>query len=121
MNDKANITNGESGASEEAELIQVEVAYALPEKQFLQAVSVPSGATMYDAVIKSGVLDKFPEIDPDTNPMGIFGKAERKPKARVLAAGERIELYRPLQADPKEVRKKRAAAAKAKRSGGEAG
>ena len=64
---------------------------------------------MYDAVVQSGIADKFAGLDVDAVPMGVFGKAERKPKERVLEEGERVELYRPLIADPKEVRKKRAA------------
>lgn len=97
-------------------MIQVEVAYALPDKQFLVAIDVEDGTSMYDAVAKSGVAEKFPEIDIDSVPMGVFGKSERKPKERVLKPGERVEIYRPLIADPKEVRKKRAAAAKEKRA-----
>ena len=98
--------------------IKIEVAYALPDSQFLLALDVEEGTTMYDAVVRSGVAEKYPEIDPDSVPMGVFGKAERKPKERVLQAGERVEIYRPLIADPKEVRKKRAAEAKAKREEG---
>lgn len=97
------------------EKIDVEVAYALPEEQTLIELKVDPGTTMYDAVQKSGLLNKYPELDLDSVPMGIFGKAERKPKERVLEDGERVEIYRPLIADPKEVRKKRAAEVKARR------
>ena len=90
-------------------MIQVEVAYALPEKQLIVPLNVKKGSTMYDAVVQSGIADKFEGLDVDSTPMGVFGKAERKPKERVLEEGERVELYRPLIADPKEVRKKRAA------------
>lgn len=90
-------------------MIQVEVAYALPEKQLIIPLTVKKGTTMFDAVVQSGIAAKFEGLDIDTVPMGIFGKAERKPKERVLEEGERVELYRPLIADPKEVRKKRAA------------
>ena len=90
-------------------MIQVEVAYALPEKQLIIPLTVKKGTTMFDAVVQSGIADKFEGLDIDSIPMGIFGKAERKPKERVLEEGERVELYRPLIADPKEVRKKRAA------------
>jgi len=90
-------------------MIQVEVAYALPEKQLIVPLNVKKGTTMYDAVVQSGIADKFEGLDVDSTPMGVFGKAERKPKERVLEEGERVELYRPLIADPKEVRKKRAA------------
>lgn len=91
-------------------MIQVEVAYALPEKQLIVPLSVKQGTSMYDAVVQSGIASKFDDLDVDAVPMGVFGKAERKPKDRVLEDGERVELYRPLIADPKEVRKKRAAA-----------
>ncbi len=91
-------------------MIQVEVAYALPEKQLIIPLSVKQGTSMYDAVVQSGIASKFDDLDVDAVPMGVFGKAERKPKDRVLEDGERVELYRPLIADPKEVRKKRAAA-----------
>lgn len=90
-------------------MIQVEVVYALPEKQLIMPVSVKQGTTMFDVVAQSGIADKFDELDIDAMPMGVFGKAERKPKERVMEDGERVELYRPLIADPKEVRKKRAA------------
>lgn len=90
-------------------MIQVEVAYALPEKQLIIPLTVKKGTTMFDAVVQSGIADKFEGLDVDSVPMGVFGKAERKPRERVLEEGERVELYRPLIADPKEVRKKRAA------------
>ena len=90
-------------------MIQIEVAYALPEKQLIIPLNVKKGTTMYDAVVQSGIAGKFEGLDIDAVPMGVFGKAERKPKERVLEEGERVELYRPLIADPKEVRKKRAA------------
>lgn len=90
-------------------MIQVEVAYALPEKQLIIPLTVKKGTTMFDAVLQSGITDKFDGLDVEAVPMGIFGKAERKPRERVLEEGERVELYRPLIADPKEARKKRAA------------
>jgi len=97
------------------EMIQVEVAYALADKQALIAISVPKGSTMFDAAVQSNIVAKFPDLDIDleSTPMGIFGKTERKPKERVLEEGERVDIYRPLIADPKEVRKQRAAKAKA--------
>lgn len=90
-------------------MIQVEVAFALPEKQMIIPLTVKKGTSMYDAVVQSGIASKFEGLDIDATPMGVFGKAERKPKERTLEEGERVELYRPLIADPKEVRKKRAA------------
>lgn len=90
--------------------IQVDVAYATPEKQLVVPVKLKAGASAYDAVVQSGIASKFPELDIDAATLGIFGKTERNPKERVLLDGERVEIYRPLIADPKEVRKKRAAA-----------
>ena len=96
------------------EKLLVEVAYAAPEKQVIIPVHVKPGTTMYDAALQSGIEKQFDNLNVATAPMGIFGKAERKPKERVLQAGERVEIYRPLIADPKEVRKKRAAEKAAK-------
>ena len=95
--------------------IQVEVAYALPDKQMIIELSVEEGASLYDAALASGIADKFAELDLETSEMGIFGKGEKDPKAAILREGDRVEIYRPLIADPKEVRKKRAEAAKQKR------
>ncbi len=93
----------------------VEVAYALPHKQKIVSLSVPEGTSMSDAVALSRMDEYFPELDLAACPLGIFGKAVPKPAERVLQAGERVEIYRPLIADPKEVRKQRAAKAKAAR------
>ncbi len=90
-------------------LINVEVAYALPEKQMILPLTVKQGTTLFEAAVMSGIAEKFEGLDLEATPMGVFGKAERKPKERVLEDGDRVELYRPLIADPKEVRKKRAA------------
>ncbi len=92
------------------DMIKVEVAYALPEKQLIIPLQVKKGTTMFDAAVQSGIAGKFDGLDLEALPMGIFGKAERKPKERILEEGERVEIYRGLIADPKEVRKKRAAA-----------
>ncbi|WP_163832329.1 RnfH family protein [Spartinivicinus ruber] len=98
-----------------AEEIQVEVAYALPHKQKIITMTVPKGITVYEAARQSGIDQVFPEIDWENCKYGVLGKAVAKPKERVLEQGERVEIYRPLIADPKEVRKKRAAQAKQKR------
>lgn len=90
--------------------IQVDVVYATPDKQLVVPVKIKAGASAFDAVIQSGIVSKFPELVIENASIGIFGKAERNPKDRVLQEGERVEIYRPLIADPKEVRKKRAAA-----------
>ncbi|WP_075187686.1 RnfH family protein [Teredinibacter haidensis] len=99
------------------EPIQVEVAYALPHKQKIIALLVEPGTTAMLAVEKSGIAKFFPELDIENAKMGIFGQAlgtkGLKPaKEHVLLAGDRVEIYRPLIADPKEVRRKRAEKAK---------
>lgn len=99
------------------ELIDVEVAYALPERQRLISLRVPQGTSMYDAVLQSGIAGYFPGLDVDQASMGIFSKVEGSPKTRLLAQGERVEIYRPLIIDPKDNRKARAKQAKEKRTG----
>ncbi|MBH9396887.1 RnfH family protein [Pseudomonas aeruginosa] len=95
--------------------IAVEVVYALPERQALLRLSVPAGTSAREAVRLSGIAEVFPELDIQRCPRGIFGKALANPEERPLEAGERVEIYRPLIADPKEVRKQRAARARAER------
>jgi len=96
-------------------VIAVEVAYALADKQKLLRLSVPYGTTVRQAAEQSGMAAHFPGLDLSSSPLGIFGKAVPRPEERVLEEGERVEIYRPLIADPKEVRKQRAAkAAKAR-------
>ena len=90
--------------------IRVEVAYALPERQTLRELRLPEASTVADAIRASGLLEDFPDLDAAR--VGIFGRAVR-PDAR-LSDGDRVEIYRPLVADPKEARRKRAAAAKRK-------
>lgn len=97
----------------EEKLMTVEVAYAQPHKQALLEVEVPVGATALQAAQQSGIAGKFADIDLDNAKMGIFGKVV-SPK-QVLKEGDRVEIYRPLQADPKDVRKARAARAKERR------
>lgn len=92
--------------------ITVEVAYALPERQRIIRLTVPQGTSMLEAVRLSGIAEHFPGLDIDSSAMGIFGKAVPRPAERVLTEGERVEIYRPLIADPKEVRKQRAARAR---------
>ncbi len=85
--------------------IRVEVAYARPEQQALIPVEVPEGATLEQAIVQSRIQEQFPEIQLQTAKVGVFGK-------------DRVEIYRPLLADPKEVRKQRAAEGKRTRKGG---
>lgn len=87
--------------------IDVEVAYATPDKQLIIPLQVDRGVTVEQAVKLSGVLEHFPEIDPEKIKVGIFGKV-CKPDSE-LQAGERVEIYRPLLLDPKEHRRQRAA------------
>ncbi|WP_430461802.1 RnfH family protein [Thalassolituus sp. LLYu03] len=92
-----------------ADVIQVEVAYALPNKQKILTVDVEPGTTMLDAVKQSGIENEFPELDLAEAKFGIFGKATRTPETDVVRAGDRIEIYRPLLIDPKQARANRAA------------
>ncbi len=97
----------------EIELMTVEVAYALPTRQQLIELQVPKGTTAYEAVQQSGIIGQFPEIDIENAKMGIFGQALgtkglKPPKEHVLEPMDRVEIYRPLIVDPKEVRKRRA-------------
>ncbi len=97
----------------EADKICVEVAYALPDKQEIVMLEVLPGTTAREAVTLSGMERFFPGLQLDGLPIGVFGKSVKD--EYVLHAGERVEIYRPLLADPKEVRKRRAAEAKARR------
>lgn len=97
-----------------AEVIKVEVAYALPDEQVLLALDLPLGSTVMDAVQASGLATRFPAISQAQTRFGIFGKIEKEPASRVLKTGDRVEIYRPLLIDPKEARKARAAKAKAR-------
>lgn len=96
--------------------MQVEVAYALPDEQVILAVEVEEGTTVADAVTRSGIRERFPEIDLDNNKLGIFGKLTKPDQP--LRPRDRVEIYRPLIADPKAVRKQRAAEGKAMKKGG---
>jgi putative ubiquitin-RnfH superfamily antitoxin RatB of RatAB toxin-antitoxin module len=99
-----------------ADTIPIEVAYAKPEEQIILSLEVPVGTTLHQAVEQSGILERFAEIDPHTMKAGIFGKLKKTDQ--VLQAGDRVEIYRPLIADPKQVRKQRAAQGKQMKKGG---
>ncbi len=88
--------------------ITVEVAYAMPEKQLILPVAVEEGATMMEAVVSSNITAHFPQIDLNSDKMGLFGKAVKDPTTHVLQAGDRVEIYRPLKIDPKQARVNRA-------------
>lgn len=90
-----------------ADALQVYVVYATPQDEFIHPMRVAPGATIGQAIEGSGVLARFPEINLVTQPVGIYGK--KKTLDTVLRDRDRIELYRPLVADPKDSRRKRAA------------
>lgn len=89
-------------------MISIEVAYARPDKQEIVSVQVPRGTKALEGVKLSGITGIFPEVDPDTIDMGIFGKVIKSPADHELRDGDRIELYRPLKIDPKQARLNRA-------------
>ncbi|EEW07347.1 UPF0125 protein [Vibrio mimicus VM603] len=94
-----------------SEMIQVEVVYALPHEQRVLKLVVEQSATVEDIIRTSGILQMYPEIDLAVNKVGIFSR-NVKLDAKVRDK-DRIEIYRPLLADPKEIRRKRAEQAKA--------
>lgn len=88
------------------ESFKVEVAYARPDKQLILSVEVEKETTIKQAILMSGIVDEFPEIDLHTNKVGIFSKPAKL--TDTLRPRDRIEIYRALIADPKESRRKRA-------------
>ena len=98
-----------------AEKIQVEVAYALLQKQVILGLEVEPDATLEQVIRASGILEQFPEIDLEQNKVGVFGKLGKL--TDTLHPGDRVEIYRPLIADPKLVRKQRAAQGKVMKKG----
>ena len=87
--------------------VGVVVAYATPGREFIKLLDVAPGTTIVQAIEASGVLEAFPDINLATQPVGIYGK--KKPPETVLRPRDRIEIYRPLVADPKDSRRRRAA------------
>jgi putative ubiquitin-RnfH superfamily antitoxin RatB of RatAB toxin-antitoxin module len=98
-----------------SETIKIDVVYALAQKQEIVSLKMPVGGTARQAIEASGLLQKCPEIDLSKNKLGIFAKLT-KPDT-VLRDQDRVEIYRPLIADPKEVRKQRAAEGKVMKKG----
>lgn len=97
-------------------MVTVEVAYALPDKQRIVELQVPVGTTAMEAVVQSGIERLFPEMDIDSAVLGVFSQVlgtKGLPAAAdyALKDRDRVEIYRPLIADPKEARRKRAAKA----------
>lgn len=91
----------------------MEVAYALPHQQDLVQIELPAGATVLDAVQRSGIAGKFEGVDLENATFGIYGQIVAS--SQVVRDGDRIEIYRPLTADPKDVRKARAERARERR------
>lgn len=86
--------------------IQVEVAYALPDQFFLKKITLAAGCNVQSAILQSGILQQFTDIDLRENKVGIFSRPAKL--SDLLNDGDRVEIYRPLLADPKEIRRKRA-------------
>ncbi|WIM06224.1 MAG: RnfH family protein [Candidatus Nitricoxidivorans perseverans] len=96
--------------------IHIEVVYALPERQELIRLKLPAGSSLQQAIESSGLLQRHPEIDLAKSRFGIYGKLAKADT--LLREQDRVEIYRPLTADPKEVRKQRAAEGKVMKKGG---
>ena len=90
--------------------IRVEVVYALPERQYLRNVKLAEGSNVEQAIVASGLLELRSDIDLQSNKVGIYSRPAKL--ADVLNDGDRVEIYRPLIADPKELRRQRAEKAK---------
>jgi len=85
---------------------EVEVAYATPSEQIILKIMAEQGVTVQEAIEQSRIVDRFPEIDVMNDKVGVFGKVAKRDAP--LHPGDRVEIYRPLIADPKAARKKRA-------------
>lgn len=86
--------------------IRVEVVYALPERQYLRTVKLEEGSTVEQAIVASGLLELRRDIDLKSNKVGVYSRPVKL--ADTISDGDRIEIYRPLIADPKELRRQRA-------------
>ena len=98
------------------EPFRIEVAYALPDEQVILTLEGSDGITLREAVEHSGIIARFPEIDLARSKVGVFGKLAKLDTR--LNPGDRVEIYRPLIADPKEMRRKRAEKGKQMKKGG---
>ena len=96
------------------ETFAVEIIYALPERQELKELTVAKGCTVEQAIQQSGILEDYPEVDLAQNKVGIFSRVVKL--GQELRAGDRIEIYRPLLLDPKQIRQQRAEKAKLKKN-----
>lgn len=92
-------------------MVEIEVVYAAVDRQVLLAVTVPVGTSLRAAVQASAIAVHFPQLALADCPLGVFGKVMADADVRAVQPGDRIEIYRPLLADPKEVRRQRAAKA----------
>ena len=97
-------------ADKTADMLHVEVVYALPGETTVIPVAIEKGSTIGDAIRISGIERLFPKIDPDGNKVGVFGHI--KSPGEEVSEGDRIEIYRSLTADPKEIRRRKAAGQK---------
>ncbi|WP_282178047.1 RnfH family protein [Vibrio nereis] len=95
----------------ESDMIHVEVVYALPEEQRVYTLVVNKDMSVEEIIKQSGVLEQYPEIDLAKNKVGVFSRNVKLDAT--VRDKDRIEIYRPLLADPKEIRRKRAEQAKA--------
>lgn len=86
--------------------IRVEICHALPDRQWLVTVDLPAGSTLAEAIERAGLAEELPDLDPRHAAVGVFG--ERASLDTVLRDGDRVEIYRPLLDDPKEIRRRRA-------------
>lgn len=86
-------------------MVRLSVCYARPDAVFLKEVSVPAGTSVEGAIRASGLTEAYPEVDPTTARVGIYGKL--KTAETLVREGDRVEVYRPLTADPKQARRKR--------------
>lgn len=96
-----------------SEMLHVEVAYARADRQFLYALELPAGSTLLAAIMASGVLAQCPEIDLAAQHVGVFGVLRNVQDA--VSEGDRVEIYRPLTADPKAARRARVISARRQR------
>jgi len=86
--------------------MEIEVVLAMPEKQVLRKIEAPAGCTVAEAIELSGIRAEFPDIEINPTALGVFSR--KVAPDHILHSGDRVEIYRPLVADPKEMRKQRA-------------
>ena len=91
-----------------ADRLPVEIVLATPERQVLLAMEVDAGSSVADVIARSGIGTQFPDVDMDNMPVGIWGTPVSRD--RPVGPGDRVELYRPLEIDPREARRQRASA-----------